>query len=62
MNTSYIAWLLATHGHWGLYNGWGIITNGIRGVKERKGVNETPRRGGYVVFFSAWLASFLYLL
>jgi len=51
---------LATHSHWrlynewgGLYNEWGIRNDGIRGV------NETPRRGGYVVlcfFYLAWLS------
>jgi len=32
-----------------------------RGVKERKGVNETPRRGGSVVVFTYPLGLALYL-
>ena len=36
---------------------WGIRTDGIRGMKERKGVNETPTRGDSVVCFPAWFDS-----
>jgi len=41
------------------YNGWGIKTDGIRWVKERKRVNETPTRVGSMMCFLLGLTPFL---